>query len=380
MEDLTQCRELTVKKYEDRGVTIIRRTQADFDLWLAGEGRSYEKAELDFQRIAFAYYNKVDAIGGVSWLDSKKSSRADNPVDSKPIYFGWCINLRACEFEPGLISSEQTEIGPRILPTGVDALNRPLKWAQWTIPNSIVSRKPNRWPELLRVRTKYEAYIGIESEPTTGRVKWLDPEAPAIEHDIRIGDRIISIDDKAVSEPCEFKRALSSIGQPREVLIKVERDGKIYSKNIVPANRMEFEARRLANLEDHPVPDFEATTLNGEEFRLRDLKGKIIILSLWPEKMPVFEMMAREMARDGVIWVNVTVGEDDKRWHEYVANNRLSGIQIRSPDWAERVAVLGYPTAIIDRKGTLRLIIHGSDPAGYAKWLVDEAAAVEEKD
>jgi len=70
---------------------------------------------------------------------------------------------------------------------------------------------------------------------------------------------------------------------------------------------------RVAKLNE-PAPDFELELFTGEEMRLSDLKGKVVVLNFWASwcppcrrEMPGFEKTWREYEERGVVFVGVAV-------------------------------------------------------------------------
>ncbi len=71
---------------------------------------------------------------------------------------------------------------------------------------------------------------------------------------------------------------------------------------------------------NQPAPDFELTSLQGELVRLRDLRGKIVILNFWSCECPHSERTDRDLMAMFV------------QWREDVALLPIAANRIETPD------------------------------------------------
>lgn len=100
-----------------------------------------------------------------------------------------------------------------------------------------------------------------------------------------------------------------------------------------------------------PAPDLAGTTLDGEDFRLADHRGEVVVLNVWASwcapcraEAPTLAALSRELEADGVQFV---------------------GLDTRDSDVAARAFVdrfgIDYPN-VIDRDGRLQLLFGDSLP------------------
>ena len=124
----------------------------------------------------------------------------------------------------------------------------------------------------------------------------------------------------------------------------------------------------------YPAPDFTLPDLNGTQYRLSDLRGKVVFLNLWATwclpcrtEMPAMEELYRRLKhRD---FVMLAVSEDVEGADivaPFVAELGLSFPVLLDPDarLSPRYGVTGYPeTFLIDREG--RVVHHTVGPAHW---------------
>lgn len=132
-----------------------------------------------------------------------------------------------------------------------------------------------------------------------------------------------------------------------------------------------FHGRMIAE-ELYPVgrpgdkmPDFKATTINGEQTSLTALSGdkRYIILDFWASwcgpcrrEIPNLKEIYRKHAADGFDIVSVSIDSDDDLWRKAVADEGLTWVNIRDNDRsiAELYKVSAVPTMyIVDTDGHL---------------------------
>ncbi len=134
----------------------------------------------------------------------------------------------------------------------------------------------------------------------------------------------------------------------------------------------EGEATQLHYLgDDRRAPDFTLTDANGREWRLRDHRGKVIVMNFWSitcqpcvEEMPTLIELARiAEGRDDVEVVAISV---DEGWEEvarlFPADNSLTVLFDPEREVVrDRFGTRLYPeTWFIDPDGVIRLRVDGA--------------------
>ena len=156
--------------------------------------------------------------------------------------------------------------------------------------------------------------------------------------------------------------------------------------------REERRAEALKEKLDDPAPAFTATTLDGREVSLEDLRGEVVILDFWatwcgPCRMTIprlqdfyktgakgAEMISmnvweRVPAEERVTLVSQFAEDEGMDWNVWLAKNETAG------DYG----VLGIPTfVVIDKQGTIRYKLIGYQPFldEVLGWMVEDAGTM----
>ncbi|MGH9872666.1 MAG: cytochrome c biogenesis protein CcdA [Pyrinomonadaceae bacterium] len=144
-----------------------------------------------------------------------------------------------------------------------------------------------------------------------------------------------------------------------------------------------------------PAPEVELSTLEGQPFRLTDLRGRVVLLNFWATwcvpcraEIPEFNAMQRELKAQGleVVGVSTSPGDTVEVIKDFQKDLKQEYTVLRG---AEEIGAKfgngpGLPvTYLIDREGRIRQKIDGSrDRAGWeaaVKPLLDEAPATAQK-
>ena len=115
-----------------------------------------------------------------------------------------------------------------------------------------------------------------------------------------------------------------------------------------------------------PVPPVEGTTLDGQPFRLADLRGRPVIVNFWGpscipcrEEFPLFKTKLAQHADDGLAIVGVLMDDPPEPARDFVAELGATWPTVVDPDEAIvrawRVAARPQ-TYFIDAHGILRSI------------------------
>lgn len=117
-----------------------------------------------------------------------------------------------------------------------------------------------------------------------------------------------------------------------------------------------------------PAPDFSATQLDGNAFRLSDLKGKVVYLDIWAvwcgpcrAEIPFAEKIKSHYAKtNDIVFLNVSVDSQKEIWKEFLDKNPdFKGLHVNDPgDFDAEIAKIykvgGIPKyMVIDRAGKI---------------------------
>lgn len=128
-----------------------------------------------------------------------------------------------------------------------------------------------------------------------------------------------------------------------------------------------------------PAPALVAETIDGDTVRLRDQRGKVVVVNVWATwcgpcrvEMPGFVDLQTEFRDEGVQFLGVSVDRSGaEAVRSFVERQGVNFPQIASP----RLAASHFPgevvprTYLIDKQGRIRYVHRGV----ILKWALDDA-------
>ncbi len=144
-----------------------------------------------------------------------------------------------------------------------------------------------------------------------------------------------------------------------------------------------FAATSLASsgLEGRPAPDFALKSSSGENLRLSEHRGEVVMVNFWAtwcgpcrQEMPLLDELYSRYQRVGFSLLGVNIDDNSSK-----AMNMISELGVTFPvlfDSRKEVSKLynveAMPvTVLIDREGTVRYVHHGYKP-GYEEKYLDQ--------
>jgi peroxiredoxin len=135
-----------------------------------------------------------------------------------------------------------------------------------------------------------------------------------------------------------------------------------YWSRAAPGGRADaFAVSRPA--ETIAAPEFELADLAGRPVRLRDFRGRVVLLNFWAtwcapcrEEMPALDTLARELGPRGLAVVGVNFKEPRAKVEAFVQEHGLRFPMLLDVEGrvGERYQVFALPvTFVVDRRGTL---------------------------
>ncbi len=124
------------------------------------------------------------------------------------------------------------------------------------------------------------------------------------------------------------------------------------SKDVVNAHYQKV----LKLLPGNPAPDFEFEDINGEMVSLSDFSGKVVYLDFWASwcgpcmrEVPYAkELKYRLGDKEDIVFLYVSVDEDENAWRNAVENNEIEGVHLFAGGWENPASkaynVSGVPT------------------------------------
>ena len=120
------------------------------------------------------------------------------------------------------------------------------------------------------------------------------------------------------------------------------------------------------------APDFQVTTLRGQELALKQMTGKIIVLDFWAtwcpscrESVGELKELTHKYPSERVVLISVSADENGAAWRDFVAKKNMEWPQCRDADGKLRnsFGIHAFPTyVVIDGDGIIKQRIVGMNP------------------
>lgn len=372
-DTLAECDRLTIQRYRSDGVAVIPRQTKDLETWLAREGEAFAKAHENFQHVAYAKALKADAIGGLNVREVSKEEADERGTRAGSFIYSWGVSLAGCSHNFVLDMSSGNKAQAHALKVGGFFESDP-----WSIPLSITPEACSMDNPVIEDHPmRGRPFLGVSLDGST--VTRITPLSPADGAGLEKSDEVVAVAGKSITDLADVGAALEDRKPGDEVDLEFRHGGKLIKKRVKLADRYELLEIKPTPV-GKPLPNLVAKDINGQDVRLRDLQGKVVLVDFWAtwcgpclEELPLQQLLwEREKKRD-FVWIGVSVDEDEQAWKDFVRVNHLGGIQLRSPDWAEAMSISGYPTVLlVDRGGIVQCDLRGTSIAQATSALLDQ--------
>ncbi len=144
-----------------------------------------------------------------------------------------------------------------------------------------------------------------------------------------------------------------------------------------------FAASGLASssLEGQTAPDFVLRSASGENLRLSEFRGDVVMINFWAtwcgpcrQEMPLLDDLYGRYQRVGFNLLGVNIDDDSRRAMQMVEELGVSFPVLfdESKEVSKLYKVDAMPvTILVDRTGTVRHVHHGYKPGYEDKYLTE---------
>jgi len=144
-----------------------------------------------------------------------------------------------------------------------------------------------------------------------------------------------------------------------------------------------FAASSLASssLEGQVAPDFVLKSSTGENLRLSEYRGDVVMINFWAtwcgpcrQEMPLLDDLYNRYGRVGFTLLGVNIDDDSRRAMKMIEELGISFPVLfdESKDVSKLYEVGAMPvTILVDREGTVRYVHLGYKPGYEEKYLTE---------
>lgn len=144
-----------------------------------------------------------------------------------------------------------------------------------------------------------------------------------------------------------------------------------------------FTATSVASsgLAGQPAPDFVLKSASGENIRLSEYRGDVVMLNFWAtwcgpcrQEMPLLDELYVRYQRVGFNLLGINIDDDSRRAMKMIKDLGVSFPVLfdEAKEVSKLYAVEAMPvTILVDREGTVRHVHHGYQPGYEDQYLTE---------
>ncbi len=136
-----------------------------------------------------------------------------------------------------------------------------------------------------------------------------------------------------------------------------------------------------SSLEGQVAPDFVLRSATGENLRLSEYRGDVVLINFWAtwcgpcrQEMPLLDDLYRRYQRVGFNLLGVNIDEDSRRAMQMVQELGVNFPVLfdENKEVSKLYEVAAMPvTILVDREGIVRHVHHGYKPGYEEKYLTE---------
>ncbi len=136
-----------------------------------------------------------------------------------------------------------------------------------------------------------------------------------------------------------------------------------------------------SSLEGQPAPDFVLKSATGENLRLSENRGDVVLINFWAtwcgpcrQEMPLLDDLYGRYQRVGFNLLGVNIDEDSRRAMQMVQELGVNFPVLfdENKEVSKLYEVAAMPvTILVDREGIVRHVHHGYKPGYEEKYLTE---------
>ena len=147
-------------------------------------------------------------------------------------------------------------------------------------------------------------------------------------------------------------------------------------------------AKALVLQPGQPAPDFTLDDLDGQPVSLSQFQGKAVFLDFWASwcgpcigDLSDLRKIKAEMAEQPVVFLNISLDDDEEAWRKAVAKYEIKGVHLRAAGWGADVAkaysISSLPSYyVVDAQGRIAERLRGVyDTQGIVAKLAESTKA-----
>lgn len=245
-------------------------------------------------------------------------------------------------------------------------------------------------PEMKAAHARAPGWLGVQLARAEGDEKGIEVErvlraSPAREAGLKKGDRLLRLDDKAITTVAAFQETVGDHKPGEQIELTLRRDGEEKKLDVELKKAPDTQTLLDREFDGKTAPDFSARLVDeeekrdGERFDRDDLEGKPVVLDFWASWCvpcrPVNEKLTdiEEELGDEVHFVGLS-SESRDDIEDYLKDHPAGfPIAATDDDVMEDFLIESYPTVfVLDADGRIAEVFVGAQAHRDIRRTLDD--------